>query len=138
MMGKIYFSIPVYNEEKNLSKFIRSLSESTKFLKNFKETFFCLNGCKDNSEKIIKEIERGVLDENFIKEESLLSARHKQNIYFVVQDRRTAIKNGISLAKPGDVVLIAGKGHETYQITGNEKSHFDDKEEAMHALKMCA
>jgi len=55
MMGKIYFSIPVYNEEKNLSKFIRSLSESTKFLKNFKETFFCLNGCKDNSEKIIKE-----------------------------------------------------------------------------------
>ena len=91
----------------------------------------------EDPEKIIEEIERGVLDENFIKEESILSAHNKQNIYFAVQDRRTAIKNGISLAKPGDVVLIAGKGHETYQITGNEKSHFDDKEEAMHALKMC-
>jgi len=92
----------------------------------------------EDPEKIIKEIEQGVLDENFIKEENILSAQNKQNIYFTVQDRRTAINNGISLAKPGDVVLIAGKGHETYQITGNQKSHFDDREEAMHALKMCA
>ncbi len=88
--------------------------------------------------KIINEIEQGVLNENFIKEEDIISADNKKNIYFVIQDRRTAIKKGISMAKPGDVVLIAGKGHETYQITGTKKSHFDDSEEAMHALKMCA
>jgi hypothetical protein len=37
--------------------------------------------------------------------------------------------------KAGDVVLIAGKGHETYQIVGNEKFHFDDREIAREALE---
>jgi UDP-N-acetylmuramoyl-L-alanyl-D-glutamate--2,6-diaminopimelate ligase len=54
------------------------------------------------------------------------------------ENRSIAIKEGISMAKPGDVVLIAGKGHETYQISGNKKYHFDDREEAMLALKLCA
>lgn len=44
-------------------------------------------------------------------------------------DRRKAIEMGLALAQPGDVVLIAGKGHETYQIIGSRKEHFDDKEE---------
>jgi UDP-N-acetylmuramoyl-L-alanyl-D-glutamate--2,6-diaminopimelate ligase len=38
-------------------------------------------------------------------------------------------------AKPGDGVLIAGKGHEDYQILGTEKVHFDDREQARDALK---
>jgi UDP-N-acetylmuramyl-tripeptide synthetase len=58
--------------------------------------------------------------------------------YFVVSDRRDAIYRAISKAKPGDVVLIAGKGHETYQIVGNDKFHFDDREEAIDALRKIA
>jgi len=44
-------------------------------------------------------------------------------------DRRKAISYGLSLARKGDVVVIAGKGHETYQIIGEAKHHFDDREE---------
>ena len=50
--------------------------------------------------------------------------------YEVCLDRREAIRRAIALAKPGDSVLIAGKGHETYQIVGKEHSHFDDRETA--------
>jgi UDP-N-acetylmuramoyl-L-alanyl-D-glutamate--2,6-diaminopimelate ligase len=47
----------------------------------------------------------------------------------VIVDRREAIKTACSLAQKGDVVLIAGKGHEDYQIIKGVKYHFDDKEE---------
>lgn len=46
-----------------------------------------------------------------------------------IVDRREAIKTACALAQPGDVVLVAGKGHENYQIIQGVKSHFDDKEE---------
>lgn len=49
-------------------------------------------------------------------------------------DRAIAIKSAIALAQSGDGVLIAGKGHEDYQILGTEKIHFDDREEARKAL----
>lgn len=54
--------------------------------------------------------------------------------YLVINDRREAIHQAIKKAKPNDVVLIAGKGHETYQIIGNDKFHFDDSEIAKEAL----
>ncbi len=53
--------------------------------------------------------------------------------FFVDVDRRTAIRAAIAEATPGDVVLIAGKGHEDYQILGTTKIHFDDREEAAAA-----
>ncbi|HET6251653.1 MAG TPA: UDP-N-acetylmuramoyl-L-alanyl-D-glutamate--2,6-diaminopimelate ligase [Tepidisphaeraceae bacterium] len=49
-------------------------------------------------------------------------------------DRRTAIEQILNDAQPKDVVLIAGKGHENYQIIGREKRHFDDVEEATRVL----
>ena len=49
-------------------------------------------------------------------------------------DRARAIAFAVARAKPGDVLLIAGKGHETYQIVGGESRHFDDREEARRAL----
>ena len=52
----------------------------------------------------------------------------------VISDRATAIRTAILQAKPGDGVLIAGKGHEDYQILGTEKIHFDDREQARAAL----
>ncbi|MDR1961413.1 MAG: UDP-N-acetylmuramoyl-L-alanyl-D-glutamate--2,6-diaminopimelate ligase [Gracilibacteraceae bacterium] len=52
----------------------------------------------------------------------------------ILTDRRAAIRRAIGLAAPGDIVVIAGKGHEDYQIIGKEKIHFDDREEARLAL----
>jgi UDP-N-acetylmuramoyl-L-alanyl-D-glutamate--2,6-diaminopimelate ligase len=52
----------------------------------------------------------------------------------VMCDRATAIRTAILEAQPGDGVLIAGKGHEDYQILGTEKIHFDDREQARDAL----
>ena len=52
----------------------------------------------------------------------------------VICDRAEAIRTAILQAQPGDGVLIAGKGHEDYQILGTEKIHFDDREQAREAL----
>lgn len=54
--------------------------------------------------------------------------------YERIADRRVAIGRAIELAHPGDIVLIAGKGHETYQIIGTETIHFDDREVAREFL----
>jgi UDP-N-acetylmuramyl-tripeptide synthetase len=54
--------------------------------------------------------------------------------YKIVPDRREAIFQAVKSAQAGDVVIIAGKGHETYQIVGNDKFHFDDREAAADAL----
>ena len=54
--------------------------------------------------------------------------------YEVELDRAAAIEKAILAAAPGDVVLIAGKGHEDYQIIGSAKRHFDDREQARIAL----
>ena len=54
--------------------------------------------------------------------------------YHVEVDRRRAIRAAAAAAGPGDVLLIAGKGHEDYQIVGTTRAHFDDREEAAAAL----
>lgn len=51
-----------------------------------------------------------------------------------IVDRAEAIRTAVALAAPGDIILIAGKGHETYQIIGNETHHFDDREVVAAAL----
>jgi UDP-N-acetylmuramoyl-L-alanyl-D-glutamate--2,6-diaminopimelate ligase len=53
----------------------------------------------------------------------------------VIPDRRAAIARAIASARRDDCVVIAGKGHEDYQIVGREKRHFDDREEAAAALR---
>jgi UDP-N-acetylmuramoyl-L-alanyl-D-glutamate--2,6-diaminopimelate ligase len=53
-----------------------------------------------------------------------------------ITDRREAIKTAISLAKPEDIVLIAGKGHEKYQEIKGVKHHFDDKEELVKLFEL--
>ncbi|HLA95800.1 MAG TPA: cyanophycin synthetase, partial [Pyrinomonadaceae bacterium] len=72
--------------------------------------------------KIIEEIEIGVKETDTALES--------------ITDRRKAIAQAINAAKATDVVIIAGKGHETYQIIGNEKFHFDDREVALEALAL--
>lgn len=55
--------------------------------------------------------------------------------YHRILDRRQAIDVAVQMAQPGDVVVIAGKGHETYQILNHLTIHFDDREEARRALR---
>jgi UDP-N-acetylmuramoyl-L-alanyl-D-glutamate--2,6-diaminopimelate ligase len=56
--------------------------------------------------------------------------------YVVLEPRREAIRLAVRAARPGDVILIAGKGHEDYQIIGTERHHFDDREEAAMACSL--
>ncbi len=58
--------------------------------------------------------------------------------FHVEVDRAAAIKFAIQMAQPGDAVLIAGKGHEDYQIVGTTKHHFDDREIAAKEIEACA
>lgn len=65
--------------------------------------------------QIIREIEAGIEAQNFSK-------------YTSIPDRKEAIKMAIKFAEPKDIILVAGKGHETYQEVNGIKHHFDDKE----------
>ena len=82
------------------------------------------NPRNENPIDIINEIESGVKEVNFPKEK-----------YETIVDREQAIARGIELSRENDSLLIAGKGHEKYQIIGNEKLHFDDCEIANKYIK---
>ncbi len=56
--------------------------------------------------------------------------------YITIVDRKEAIGKAIELAEKDDIILIAGKGHEDYQIIGREKIHFDDREIAREFIKV--
>ena len=81
---------------------------------------------------IIEEIVAGVENE---KQQVPDQTPPPQEGFMIVPDRRTAIQKGIEYAAPGDTILIAGKGHETYQIVGRQKFPFDDRIEAENVLK---
>lgn len=55
--------------------------------------------------------------------------------YLRIADRAEAIRTAVMLSRPGDIILVAGKGHETYQIIGDVKHHFDDREEVRRAFE---
>lgn len=67
--------------------------------------------------------------------EAGLSAEDMKKVLRIT-DRRQAIRTAVTIAQPGDVILIAGKGHEDYQIVGDVKHHFDDREEVRKAFGM--
>ena len=52
----------------------------------------------------------------------------KPGSYLIVKDRAKAIEEAVKVSNSGDIILIAGKGHEDYQIIGTQKVHFNDKE----------
>jgi UDP-N-acetylmuramoyl-L-alanyl-D-glutamate--2,6-diaminopimelate ligase len=56
--------------------------------------------------------------------------------YLVIADRSEAIKTACSIAASGDIILVAGKGHEKYQEIKGERFPFDDKEKIENVLKM--
>jgi UDP-N-acetylmuramoyl-L-alanyl-D-glutamate--2,6-diaminopimelate ligase len=60
--------------------------------------------------------------------EILSGMKYTDTPYTVIPDRRQAICHALDVAAPGDTVIVAGKGHETYQILGRTKIHFDERE----------
>jgi len=64
-----------------------------------------------------------------------LSTGFEARGFTAVESRREAIRLASRVAKPGDIVLLAGKGHEDYQIIASVKHHFDDREEAANAFR---
>ncbi|MDY6852382.1 MAG: cyanophycin synthetase, partial [Thermodesulfobacteriota bacterium] len=86
---------------------------------------------------IIGQIEPGLISLGRTKlEPERINGSFQPGSYVVAPDRRSAIRLGVGLLGPGDILVVAGKGHEDYQILGREKIHFDDREEAGAALKM--
>ena len=82
------------------------------------------NPRSDDPEEILDDMEAG------------LGLPQKKKILRIA-DRRAAIKVACTLAQPGDIVLIAGKGHETYQEIKGVKHHFDDREELAESTLDC-
>ena len=83
---------------------------------------------------IIGQIEKGLTNRRRIEPDEI-DNRFAPGSYTVIPDRRTAIKAAVGVMQAGDILVIAGKGHENYQILGRTKIHFDDREEALAALK---
>lgn len=75
----------------------------------------------ENPKEIVKEIEEGI--------------KKTKGKYIVIVDRKKAIEHAIKQAKKNDIVVIAGKGHETYQEINGEHHHFDDREIASEVMK---
>lgn len=91
----------------------------------------------EDPETIIAEILAGDLQSGQTRLSAAdLRSNSDQTGYLVEPDRRRAINLAVRLARPEDIVLIAGKGHETYQIRGTEKFDFDDRAEASAALSI--
>lgn len=78
--------------------------------------------------EIIKEIEAGINPVFSCCEASLRNKKGQDCDYLIIEDRFEAIKKALSLARGGDLVLIAGKGHENYQIVKDKKMFFNDKD----------
>ena len=80
------------------------------------------NPRNEDPDEIIRQMKEGIAPDEMRK-------------VLAITDRREAIRTAVALAGKGDIILLAGKGHEDYQIIKGEKRHFDDKEELAKALK---
>ncbi|WP_425335378.1 UDP-N-acetylmuramoyl-L-alanyl-D-glutamate--2,6-diaminopimelate ligase [Salipaludibacillus daqingensis] len=77
------------------------------------------NPRSEDPRQIIREMEKGMVEKD----------------YLVVESRKDAINQAVERAEQDEIILIAGKGHETYQIIGDKTFDFDDKVEALKAIK---
>jgi UDP-N-acetylmuramoyl-L-alanyl-D-glutamate--2,6-diaminopimelate ligase len=85
---------------------------------------------------IINEIEQGMAEGMRMSSlDAAVAPVRGRTPYAVISDRRVAVATAIGMAKPGDVVVLAGKGHEDYQVIGNVKIHYDDREVAREEIR---
>jgi UDP-N-acetylmuramoyl-L-alanyl-D-glutamate--2,6-diaminopimelate ligase len=89
------------------------------------------NPRSEDPQRILADVERGLGALRRVAPGELDGA---ECAYTTLVDRRTAIGLAIGIARPEDTVVLAGKGHEDYQIVGRERLPFDDRVEARRAL----
>jgi UDP-N-acetylmuramoyl-L-alanyl-D-glutamate--2,6-diaminopimelate ligase len=131
---------------------LKNVLETINELKEGNQQIICVVGCGGNRDKgkrpqmakIACELSDKVIltsdNPRFEEPEAILAAMQegvsitKRKKVLAILDRREAIKTAVMLANEGDIILVAGKGHESYQDIKGEKSHFDDKEELLNAF----
>lgn len=89
----------------------------------------------EDPHEILRQIREGILPlglREYNPDE--ITAYPEEKGFVVLENRHEAIRLAVQLAQPGDILLLAGKGHEDYQIIGQIKHHFDDREEAAYAF----
>lgn len=129
-----------------------SLKEVLKVLRPFSKKLILIFGCGGERDKekrplmgkiasefadiiiITQDNSRSESFESILRD--ILKGMNKKAI--IEEDRKKAIEKGVSLAEKGDILLVAGKGHEDYQIIGNKIFYFSDREELRKALKKCS
>jgi UDP-N-acetylmuramoyl-L-alanyl-D-glutamate--2,6-diaminopimelate ligase len=92
------------------------------------------NPRSEDASAILSEIEAGMGEGARVSTPDQIGPRPGRTPYLMIPDRRQAIAIAVRLARPGDVVVLAGKGHEDYQIIGSTKLHFDDREVAREEI----
>jgi len=90
------------------------------------------NPRSEKTDSIINDILEGLDSFDKLSDKNLEATPFKKG-YLKEVDRKKALKKAIWISKPGDIIIAAGKGHETYQITNTGTIHFDDKEELKKA-----
>ncbi len=90
----------------------------------------------EDPEKIIEDVIKDLPRESVLKPEEISpDSTPGSKFYLVEPDRKKALNLAVKISRPKDTILAAGKGHETYQIIGTEKIHFDDAEELAAACQ---
>ncbi|MGW8312247.1 MAG: UDP-N-acetylmuramoyl-L-alanyl-D-glutamate--2,6-diaminopimelate ligase [Desulfuromonadales bacterium] len=89
----------------------------------------------EDPERILNDVRSGLAKVHAREWNQSEAAAGEGRGYVVIPERRQAIEFAVSLLRPGDLLLVAGKGHEDYQILGTTRIHFDDREELRRALQ---
>jgi len=93
------------------------------------------NPRNEDPAQILNDVRDGLIKVHAREWSKAEAAKGEGRGYVVIEDRRAAIQFAVGLLQPGDLLLVAGKGHEDYQILKSGRIHFDDREELRRALQ---
>jgi UDP-N-acetylmuramoyl-L-alanyl-D-glutamate--2,6-diaminopimelate ligase len=93
------------------------------------------NPRSEDPEQILDDVRQGLIKVHEREWSVAEAAKGEGKGYVVIEDRRSAIQFAVDILQPGDLLLVAGKGHEDYQILKSGRIHFDDREELRKALQ---
>jgi UDP-N-acetylmuramoyl-L-alanyl-D-glutamate--2,6-diaminopimelate ligase len=89
----------------------------------------------EDPEQILNDVRGGLVKVHACEWSQSEAEKGEGKGYVVIPDRREAIQFAINMLRTGDLLLVAGKGHEDYQILNSGRIHFDDREELRKALQ---